>query len=69
MDCALRHDRVVLLFLLSERVLKLMDFEEGSFQDFTGHHDSVSHVIFSPCGTMLAAACSSTIHIWNIAVQ
>ena len=54
---------------LPERVLKLMDFEEGSFQDFTGHYDGVNVVTFSPLGDMLISACGSTLHIWHITLQ
>ena len=54
---------------LPERVLKLMDFEEGSFQDFTGHYDGINVVTFSPLGDMLISACGSTLHIWHITLQ
>ena len=50
----------------AERVLKLMDYEEGSFQDFTGHHDSVGSLAFSPCGKFLVSSSQSVIHIWDV---
>lgn len=50
----------------TERIVKLMDFEEGSFQDYTGNDDGVNAVAFSPSGNILISACGSTIHTWNV---
>ena len=56
-------------FLFSERVVKLMDYEEGSFQDYTGHYDGVAAVAFSPLGNILISACGSTLHVWTVTLQ
>lgn len=49
--------------------MKIMDYDEGSFQDYTGHHDSITNVLFSPCGKFLVSTCSSTVHVWDVVVQ
>ena len=54
------------LSLSSERVLKLMDYEEGSFQDFTGHSDRVDTVLFSPSGKCLFSASDSAAQVWDV---
>ena len=53
----------------TERVLKLMDFEEGYFQDYTGQCDGVSVVVFSPSGSSLISTCGPTLHLWNIILE
>ena len=53
----------------TERVLKLMDFEEGSFQDYTGQYDGVNVVVFSPSGGSLISTCGPTLHLWNIILE
>ncbi|XP_070579992.1 WD repeat-containing protein 90-like isoform X2 [Ptychodera flava] len=52
----------------SERLVKLIDYYEGSFQDFTGHNDSVHLVAFSPSGRFLLTAGFNEIIIWELAV-
>ncbi len=49
-----------------ERILTLMDYEEGSFQDFPGHQDSVSTVLFSPSGKSLLSVSDCIVHVWNV---
>ena len=49
-----------------ERVLKLMDYSEGSFQDFSGHQDTVSCVVFSLSGTSLISTSDSIVHVWRL---
>ena len=63
------YRRVLLFFLYLERVVTLMDFEEGSFQDFTGHSDGVHVVKFSPLGDTLISACGSTLHVWHVTLH
>jgi WD40 repeat protein len=50
----------------SERVLKLMDYSEGSFQDFSGHQDTVSCVVFSLSGRSLISTSDSIVHVWRL---
>ncbi|EDO36826.1 predicted protein, partial [Nematostella vectensis] len=51
-----------------ERLIKLMDYNEGSFQDFTGHSDAVSEVRFSPSGHLLYTCSHGDVLIWNVVV-
>ncbi|KAK6171134.1 hypothetical protein SNE40_019389 [Patella caerulea] len=53
---------------VNERLLKLLDYYEGSFQDFTGHSDIVSNIKFSMDGKLLLSTSYSEILIWEIAV-
>ena len=46
--------------------MTLMDYEEGSFQDYTGHVDSVGVVCFSRCGQLLVTSSVSDVHVWEI---
>jgi WD40 repeat protein len=50
----------------SERILKLMDYSEGSFQDFSGHSDSVSSLVFSVSGSSLISSSDSLTHVWTL---
>ena len=56
------------IIIHTERVLKLMDPEEGSFQDYTGHQDTVAKVKFSTDGKHLISSSGSSIHVWDITV-
>ncbi|CAI8047362.1 hypothetical protein GBAR_LOCUS26170 [Geodia barretti] len=50
----------------SERILKLMDYSEGSFQDFSGHSDSVSSLVFSVSGSSLISSSDCLTHVWTL---
>ncbi|KAH9513092.1 WD repeat-containing protein 90 [Bulinus truncatus] len=50
----------------SERLLKLLDYCEGSFQDFTGHSDSVHSALFSPKGSMLVTVSHNEMFLWDM---
>lgn len=52
----------------NERVMKLMDYYEGSFQDFVGHSDSINFVKFSPDCKYLLTVSHSEIFIWEVQV-
>ncbi|XP_077979468.1 WD repeat-containing protein 90-like [Glandiceps talaboti] len=52
----------------SERLVKLMDYYEGSFQDFTGHNDAVNIISFSPSGRFLFSAAHNEIIMWELNV-
>lgn len=47
--------------------IQLMDFYEGSFQDFLGHNDSLHTVKFSPDGCLLFTAAANEIFVWEMA--
>ncbi|KAL3876292.1 hypothetical protein ACJMK2_034157, partial [Sinanodonta woodiana] len=49
----------------NERLLKVVDYYEGSFQDFIGHNDSVQVVKFSKGGKCLLTASHSEIFVWE----
>ncbi|XP_031569789.1 WD repeat-containing protein 90-like isoform X3 [Actinia tenebrosa] len=51
-----------------ERLVQLMDYDEGRFQDFIGHCDSVSRVCFSPSGKLLYTASNMAVLAWNVLV-
>ncbi|GFO23377.1 WD repeat-containing protein 90-like [Plakobranchus ocellatus] len=51
---------------ISERLLKLLDYHEGSFQDFTGHSGAVSLTRFSPSGASLLTTSHNEIFIWEL---
>ncbi|KAK3091415.1 hypothetical protein FSP39_019740, partial [Pinctada imbricata] len=53
---------------VNERLLKLMDYYEGSFQDFIGHNDSINAVKFSPDGKFLFSVAHAEIFIWDVTV-
>ena len=48
------------------RLLQLKDYNEGSFQDYSQHSDTVSAISFSNDGKRLFSASYSEIFIWNI---
>lgn len=51
-----------------ERLVKLFDYYEHSFQDFVGHSDSVDLVKFSSSGKFLVSVSHSEIFLWTVAV-
>ena len=51
---------------VSERLVKLMDYSEGSFQDFLGHCDAVNNVKFAPSGELLCSTSHAEILMWNV---
>lgn len=46
--------------------MKLMDYSEGSFQDFLGHCGVVNHVKFAPSGELLCSTSHSEILMWTV---
>lgn len=56
----------VCFVMLLERLVKLMDYSEGSFQDFLGHCGVVNHVRFSPSGELLCSTSHSEILTWTV---
>lgn len=58
----------ILAIATNERLLKLMDYYEGSFQDFVGHSDSLQIARFSSNGRKLFSASHSEILMWEVCV-
>jgi len=52
----------------AERLVKVVDFEEGTFQDFTGHSDGVGALAFAPSGTQLFTSANTEIIAWDVCV-
>ncbi|KAJ1471030.1 WD40-repeat-containing domain protein, partial [Baffinella frigidus] len=52
----------------AERLVKVVDFEEGTFQDFTGHSDAVASLAFSPSGALLVSSANTDIISWDVCV-
>lgn len=50
----------------SERLLKLMDYRAGSFQDFAGHSDGVTMVKFSQDGARLVTVSHNELFLWEV---
>eukprot|EP00055_Hartaetosiga_balthica_P015764 m.95575 g.95575 ORF g.95575 m.95575 type:complete len:1922 (-) comp8952_c0_seq2:138-5903(-) len=48
-----------------DRLLRIMDYNKGTFQDFRGHSDSVRKAIFAADGTMLFTSARTDIIVWN----
>ena len=53
---------------LLDRLVKLMDYYEGSFQDFVGHSDKVTHVKFAASAKLLFTIADSELFIWTVCV-
>ncbi|EDV28238.1 uncharacterized protein TRIADDRAFT_20616 [Trichoplax adhaerens] len=51
-----------------ERLVQIMDFYEGSFQDFVGHSDCIKTVKFSPSGNYLITVGYIDVLIWSVTV-
>ncbi|XP_049615382.1 WD repeat-containing protein 90 isoform X4 [Syngnathus scovelli] len=49
-----------------ERVLKLIDWTSGKFQDFLEHSDSLQTCRFSPSGTLLFSVAHNEILLWEV---
>lgn len=49
-----------------ERVLKLINWSNGRFQDFTQHSDSLQTCHFSPSGTLLFTVAFNEILLWDV---
>lgn len=56
----------LIAFATEERLVKLMDYSEGSFQDFLGHCDAVNNVKFAPSGELLCSTSHAEILMWDV---
>lgn len=54
--------------LVSERLVKLVDYYEGSFQDFIGHCDTIDVLRFSQDSKLLFSVSHSEIFVWEVNV-
>ena len=48
--------------------MKVLDYYEGSFQDFDGHCNGVSNVQFSPSGEKLLSVGYSDVVLWKVLI-
>ena len=47
----------------------MVDYEEGSFQDYpAGHNDTVHRVEFSHHGDILYSLCDNAIYLWDVLI-
>jgi len=51
-----------------DRLVKLIDLNSGTFQDFSVHSDAVENVRFSSDGKQLISSADSELSIWNILI-
>lgn len=52
--------------LLLDRLLKLIKWTSGRFQDFMQHSDSLQTCRFSPSGTLLFTVAHNEILLWEV---
>ena len=65
----LLHWKTCLIFLFfPERLLKVVDYHESSFQDFVGHNDAVQLVRFTPSGKQVFTVAYNQILVWEVVV-
>ena len=55
-----------MLLLFVERLVKILDYNEGTFQDYIGNDDCVSLVKFSPDGKYLLSVVNKHINLWQV---
>lgn len=53
---------------VNERLVKLVDYYEGSFQDFIGHCDTIDVLRFSQDSKLLFSVSHSEIFVWEVTV-
>ncbi|KXJ04842.1 WD repeat-containing protein 90 [Exaiptasia diaphana] len=58
----------LIAFGTHERLVQMMDYDEGRFQDFVGPSDTVSKVCFSPTGKLLYAVSYLALLAWDVVV-
>ncbi|XP_035829418.1 WD repeat-containing protein 90 [Aplysia californica] len=66
LDLAVSPDSSLVAVGIAERLVKLMDYNEGSFQDFLGHSAQVTTVQFSPSGSQLLTVCHNEMFLWEL---
>ncbi|XP_072042911.1 WD repeat-containing protein 90-like [Amphiura filiformis] len=52
----------------NERLVKLMDYHEGSFQDFIAHNNAIQLVRFAPNGKLVFSVANNEILVWEVVV-
>ena len=66
--CMPELSNVFYLSCILDRLVKIVDFSEGTFQDFIAHCDSVRVVKFSPNAKVLFSAGFTDIVVWNLSI-
>ncbi|XP_022092508.1 WD repeat-containing protein 90-like isoform X1 [Acanthaster planci] len=52
----------------AERLIKLVDYHESSFQDFVAHNDAVQLVRFTPSGKLAFTVAHNQILVWEVTI-
>lgn len=61
------HITLMFSFVLpSERLVKLLDYAEGNFQDFLGHCSAVDNVTFAPSGELMCSTSHTEVLMWTV---
>ncbi|XP_046855948.1 uncharacterized protein LOC124449050 [Xenia sp. Carnegie-2017] len=63
-----KTDTILQLVPEKDRLVKVIDYDKGSFQDFDMHCDSISHVTFSPTGDKLFSVGFSDVALWKVLI-
>ena len=57
---------IFVVFSYVDRLVKIVDYNEGTFQDFVAHSDAVRVVKFSPHANMLFSAGYTDVVVWTL---
>ena len=50
-----------------DHLVKLIDYQDGNFQDFEGHCSAVTAVSFEPAGKLLSTGEGGSLLVWDTA--
>lgn len=56
------------MIVFVERLVKVHDYNEGTFQDYIGHDDAISIIKFSPDGKTLLSVVNKAINMWDVSL-
>lgn len=65
---AVSHSGTLITMGTEEMLVKIIDYDEGTFQDFAVHSDVVSSMAFSPAGGFLITAADTDIVQWSVRI-